>query len=79
MHDPAFAQALEDALTANRAEAERTRAHVAPPSPEELARRQAVVERMNANRPHRRIAPLTTADLIHEARAQEEEGYGQPR
>ena len=77
--DPGFARFLTDALAANRAEAEKTRALLVPPSPEELARRQAVAERIRAAWPHRVITPLTTADLIHEARAQEEEAYGQPR
>jgi hypothetical protein len=77
--DPAFAQFLTDALAANRAEAEKTRALLAPPSSEELERRNAVAERIRAAWPYRVIAPLTTADLIHEARAQEEEAYGQPR
>jgi hypothetical protein len=77
--DPGFAQFLADALAANRAEAGKTRALLAPPSPEELARRNAVAERIRTAWPHRVITPLTTADLIHEARAQEEEAYGQPR
>src|SRR5690242_7579540 len=40
--DPGFARFLTDALAANRAEAETTRALLAPPSPEELERRKAV-------------------------------------
>jgi prevent-host-death family protein len=48
----------------------------APPSPEVIARRKAVYEQIQARRHQRIIAPLTAADLIHEARAQEEEAYG---
>jgi len=77
--DPAFTRFLTDALAANRAQAEKTRALLAPPSAVELERRQAVAERIRAAWPYRVITPLTTADLIHEARAQEEEAYGQPR
>ena len=39
-----------------------------PPTEEELAQRRAVIETILANREKRRIAPLTTADLVHLAR-----------
>jgi hypothetical protein len=41
----------------------------APPSPEEIARRKAVVNQIQKRRHERVIAPLTAADLIHAARA----------
>ncbi len=50
-----------------------------PPTPEELARRQAVVTEMLANRKGRVIAPMTAAQLVHKARAQEQQAYGKPR
>jgi len=46
------------------------------PSPEELARRKALVEQILADREHRNIAPLTASDLIHMAREEEEQRYG---
>ncbi|MGQ0570101.1 MAG: helix-turn-helix domain-containing protein [Armatimonadota bacterium] len=42
-----------------------------PPSPAELTRRHAVVARILANRKGRVIAPMTTADLVREARRDE--------
>jgi excisionase family DNA binding protein len=39
-----------------------------PPSAEELARRQALVATIWQKRQERRIAPLTSADLVHQAR-----------
>jgi len=42
------------------------------PSDEEIARRQALFERILANRKDRNIAPLTTADLVHLAREEED-------
>jgi excisionase family DNA binding protein len=50
-----------------------------PPTPEELARRQVVVAEMLANRKERVIAPMTAAQLVHKARAQEQQAYGKPR
>jgi excisionase family DNA binding protein len=50
-----------------------------PPSAEELARRRAVVARIKAARGERSIAPLTAADLVHQARQEEEESYGLDR
>ena len=44
------------------------RVKVSPPSPEELARRQAVGAQILAQREKRRIAPMTTAELVHLAR-----------
>src|SRR3954447_19695537 len=46
--DPGFAQFLADALAAHRAEAKKPRLLLAPPSREELARRQAAAERIRA-------------------------------
>ena len=47
----------------------------ARPSDEELARRREVVTRILANQEGRSIAPLTTADLIHQVREEREERY----
>jgi len=41
----------------------------APPSPEEIARRKAVVDQIQKRRHEWVIAPLTAAALIHAARA----------
>jgi excisionase family DNA binding protein len=41
---------------------------IVPPSRQELARRQALVATILKNREERRIAPLTSADLVHRAR-----------
>jgi hypothetical protein len=51
----------------------------APPSPEELARRRALVARIKAARIERSIAPMTTADLVHQAREEEYQSYGDGR
>ena len=51
----------------------------APPSAEELARRRVLVARITAARQGRAIAPLTTADLVHQAREEEERSYGGDR
>ena len=48
----------------------------APPSAEELARRTAVFERIVAHRREVTITPLTTADLVRQAREEEERSYG---
>ncbi|MAG37548.1 MAG: hypothetical protein CL878_15030 [Dehalococcoidia bacterium] len=42
------------------------------PSKEELVRRKRLAARILANRQHRNIAPLTSADLVHMARAEAE-------
>lgn len=41
---------------------------ITPPTPEELARRQALVATILQRRQDRCIAPLTAADLVHQAR-----------
>lgn len=46
-----------------------------PPSAEELARRQALVATILAHREERSIAPMTTADLVREARKSEMHSY----
>lgn len=46
-----------------------------PPTPEELARRQAVIARTIEHRKDLVITPLTTADLIHHAREEEIASY----
>jgi excisionase family DNA binding protein len=46
-----------------------------PPTAEELASRQSLVTQILANREQRSIAPLTTADLVREARAKEQASY----
>ena len=72
-------QQIEDDLRANR-EAPVDRATLfAPPTPALTAKRKAVLAQIQAQLPQRVIAPLTASDLIHEARAQEEEAYGRGR
>ena len=74
--NPALRQQMEEDLRANR-EMPVDRAALFPPhSPEELERRKRVVEAILANRQKRVIAPLTSADLVHLAREQEEDAYG---
>ena len=51
----------------------------APPSVEERARRRAVFERITAARQGRSIAPMTAADLVHQAREEEYQSYGGDR
>jgi excisionase family DNA binding protein len=46
-----------------------------PPTEEELAGRKRLVEQILAKSEERRIAPLTTADLVRQARAQERRSY----
>lgn len=46
-----------------------------PPTEEQLVRRRAAVDRILANQRGRSIAPLTTADLIHQVRTEREERY----
>lgn len=50
----------------------------APPSTEELARRQELVAKMLANRAQRVIRPLSAADLVALSR-REDTGYGHDR
>jgi prevent-host-death family protein len=45
------------------------------PTKEELAHRQALVAKVLAHAEKRVISPLTTADLVHQARAEREEAY----
>ena len=51
----------------------------APPSAEELDRRRALIARITAARQGRSIAPLTTADLVHQAREEASPTYGGDR
>ncbi len=48
------------------------------PTSEQLARRQALGARVLANREHRVITPLTTADLVHMSR-EDDTWYGADR
>ncbi len=48
----------------------------APPSEEELLRRQAVIARTLAHRKDLVITPLTTADLVRQARAEDDQADG---
>ena len=50
-----------------------------PPSAEELARRQALVAKILANREKRGIAPLTSADLVRQVRDEAERSDGASR
>lgn len=50
-----------------------------PPSPEELARRQALVKQILAERTTRVITPLTSADLVHQVREEEYRSYDDRR
>lgn len=50
-----------------------------PPTPEEIARRQALVVRIKEARKERVITPATTADLVHMAGEEEYEPYGGSR
>jgi hypothetical protein len=52
---------------------------IAPPPAEELARRRVLVARITAARQERAIAPLTTADLVHQAREEEDPSHGGDR
>lgn len=60
---------------AKRAPIDRERILFQPVSPEELARRQALVAQILEKRKERSIAPLTTADLVHKAREDEMRSY----
>ena len=46
-----------------------------PPTEEELQRRRELIEQIVKNREGRSIAPLTTADLIHQVRDEREERH----
>ncbi|MBI2760226.1 MAG: hypothetical protein HYX51_02225 [Chloroflexi bacterium] len=50
-----------------------------PPTSEELARRQALLERITEHRKNVVITPLTTADLVRMAREEEYQSYGGDR
>lgn len=66
---PTIKQIIKSARAANRAAADETRPLLAPPTPEELARRQAVAAEIRALREQiPPISPLTAADLIHMGR-----------
>jgi excisionase family DNA binding protein len=49
------------------------------PTAAELARRQALVREIIAERADAKIAPMTAADLIHAVRSEEERGHGNRR
>ncbi len=49
-----------------------------PPTPEQLARRQAIVADTLEARKKFVITPKTTTELVHEVRQEEEESYGRP-
>ena len=53
--------------------------HIEQPNPQEVARRQALVQRILASRKRRVVAPMTTANLVAQAREQEYSAYGKPR
>ncbi len=76
MEEPALAKLFQDARRANREAPVDWDTLVAPPTPELTARRKAMLAQIEARLPYRSIAPLTAADLIHEARAEEEDAYG---
>lgn len=50
-----------------------------PPTAEELARREALLARITHARMGRSIAPMTIADLVHQAREEEEPSFGGDR
>ncbi len=77
--DPALATQIAADLRANREAPVDRDALFATPSAELTARHKAILAQIEAHLPQRVIAPLTAADLIYEARAQEEEGYGRGR
>jgi len=52
---------------------------IKPVSEQEIQRRKALVEQILQNRERRSIAPLTASDLIHMAREEEQQSYGEPR
>ncbi len=55
------------------------RVRIDQPSKQELARRQALVQKILANRAKRVISPLTTADLVQKVREEDRSSYGKPR
>src|SRR6266498_1044242 len=55
------------------------RIRIEQPSKQEIARRQALVQKILANRTKRVISPLTTTDLVQQVREQEYSSYGKPR
>jgi excisionase family DNA binding protein len=69
--------AIRPARERNEASVQEERISSVPPSPQELARRQALVATILKNREERRIAPLTSADLVR--RAREEAGMADGR
>ncbi len=75
MDDPVVAKRFENDLRANREAPVDWAALFPRHTPEELAQRLALFDEIQAHRHQRVIAPLTTADLLHMARAQEEEDY----
>jgi hypothetical protein len=70
------AQRIKESLRAAREFPIDQEALFAPPSPELIARRKEILEHILAHAEQRRIAPPTAADLIHEARAWDEERRG---
>ena len=74
-HPPGQHTGKEDLMSPEQLKQQLT----APPSAEELARRRALVERITAARRERSIAPMTTADLVHQAREEEYQSYGGDR
>jgi hypothetical protein len=70
---------IHTSLATNRGLAGKTRALLAPTTPKEIKRRKALVAEIRTNRARRVVAPMTAADLVHEARAQEEASYDQRR
>ena len=50
-----------------------------PPSKQEIERRKALVSEILALREKLSIAPLTSSDLIHRVREEEQQSYGKPR
>src|SRR5438067_265417 len=70
--------ALQPARSQGEVTMERNQALFTPPSPDEIARRKALVAEILEHRAKAVITPLTTADLVHQAREQEYEAYGKP-
>ncbi len=75
---------LDRVIRPVRAEREEVAPPVEPlrlqrPSKEEIARRQALVKEILANRGRRTIAPLTSVDLVQQVREEERRAYGRPK
>lgn len=68
-------QAVMQPTAAREGTSLKERIKFTPPTPEELARRQALGAKILALRETRSIAPLTAADLVHLAR-EESTWYG---